>query len=67
LAKIYGNTEFELALMYAYEKKIQIKVKSFTSILDKRLYLQSSANNNIYTTPSLFNTHENIRGADEYK
>lgn len=67
LAKTYGTTEFELALIYAYEKRIQIRVKSLTSILDKRLYLQSSANNSSYTTPSLFNTHENIRGADEYK
>jgi len=67
LAKTYGNTEFELALMYAYGNRIQIRVKSLTSILDKRLYLQSSANNSSYTTPSLFNTHENIRGADEYK
>ncbi len=66
LAKTYGNTEFELALIYAYKKRIQVRVKSLTSILDKRLYLQSS-NNIPYTTPSLFNTHENIRGADEYK
>jgi len=67
LAKMYGNAEFELALLYAYEKKIQIRVKSLSSILDKRLYLQSSANNSNYTTPSLFNTHDNLRGADEYK
>jgi len=64
---MYGNAEFELALLYAYDKKIQIRVKSLSSILDKRLYLQSSANNSNYTTPSLFNTHDNIRGADEYK
>ena len=67
LAKTYGNTEFELALMYALEKRIYIKAKSLRSILDKRLYLQTSVNNSTYNTPNLFNTHENLRGADEYK
>ena len=67
LAKMYGDTELELALMYAFSKRITIRVKSLTSILDKRLYLQSSANNSSYTTPDLFNTHDNIRGANEYK
>lgn len=65
LAKLYGETELELALMYALEQRT-IQTKSIKSILDKKLYLGKSVNNT-FTTPSLFNTHENIRGADEYK
>ncbi len=66
LAKRYGNTELELALIYALEKNLT-RVKSITSILDKKLYLQTSANNTAYETPSLFNTHPNLRGSDTYK
>lgn len=66
LAKDYGYTEFELGLMYALENNT-IATKSIKSILNKRLYLQSSSNNRSYNTPKLFNTHANIRGADEYK
>jgi transposase len=68
LAKRYGNTELELelALIYALEKNLT-RVKSITSILDKKLYLQTSANNSTYETPSLFNTHPNLRGSDTYK
>jgi len=65
LAKLYGRTELELALMYALEQRTT-QTKSVKSILDKKLYLGKSANNPV-TTPSLFNTHENLRGADEYK
>ncbi|UCM99196.1 hypothetical protein LCX93_06530 [Sulfurimonas sp. SWIR-19] len=67
LAKLYGNTELELALMYA-TKHNTTTTKSIRSILDKKLYLSDSANN---VQPSsqyaLFNNHSNIRGADEYK
>jgi transposase len=66
LAKEYGYTEFELALMYALEHNT-ISTKSIKSILAKRLYLQPSSNNTSYKTPELFNTHENIRGANEYE
>ena len=66
LAKKYGDIELELALMYAAQKRI-LKVKSITSILDKKLYLQKSANNPVYETPSLFNTHKNLRGPNAYK
>lgn len=66
MAKEYGNIEFELALMYAIEHKLT-RVKSIRSVLDKRLYLQKSSNNKKYTASTLFNNHENIRGADEYK
>jgi len=66
LAKRYGNTELELALIYALEKNLT-RVKSITSILDKKLYLQTSANNTAYETLSLFNTHPNLRGSDTYK
>lgn len=65
LAKLYGQTELELALMYALEQRTT-QTKSIKSILDKKLYLGTVANN-MPTTPSLFNTHENLRGADEYK
>jgi len=66
LAKDYGYTEFELGLMYALENNTTTR-KSIISILDKRLYLQSGSNNTNYKTPQLFNTHVNIRGADEYQ
>jgi len=66
LAKLYGNTELELALMYA-TKMNTITTRSIKSILDKKLYLAKSANNIPPSQPSLFNTHNNIRGADEYK
>ncbi|MFK5937951.1 MAG: IS21 family transposase, partial [Sulfurimonas sp.] len=66
LAKDYGYTEFELALMYALEHNTTT-TKSIKSILDKRLYLQSARNNTSYKTPQLFNTHDNIRGATEYR
>jgi len=66
LAKLYGNTELELALMYAVQMRI-ITTKSIKSILDKKLYLTKSANNIATTQQSLFNNHANIRGADEYK
>ena len=59
-------TELELALMYSIENNLTT-TKSIRSVLDKHLYLQKSSNNTIYTTPTLFNTHENIRGADEYR
>jgi len=66
MAKEYGYTEFELAMMYALEHNL-IKVKSIRSVLDKRLYLQRSSNNTGYRTSTIFNNHENLRGADEYK
>jgi hypothetical protein len=66
MAKEYGNTEFELALIYAQANNLTA-TKSIRSVLDKRLYLQKSSNNKNYTTPTLFNNHENLRGADEYK
>ena len=66
LAKDYGYTEFELGLIYALEHNTTT-TKSIKSILNKRLYLQASGNNTSYKTPQLFNTHENIRGATEYK
>lgn len=65
LAKIYGQSELELALMYALEQQT-LKTKSVKSILDKKLYLGTPANNPKHT-PSLFNTHTNLRGADAYK
>jgi len=66
LAKTYGHSELNLALMYATKHRI-LKVKSIVSILDKKLYLQTSANNTHYRTDTLFDTHENLRGADTYK
>jgi len=66
LAKRYGTTELELALMYATTHRI-LRVKSILSILDKKLYLQKSANNENYKVPALFDTHENLRGPNTYK
>ena len=66
LAKRYGSTELELALMYATEHRI-LKVRSIISILDKKIYLQKSANNKEYKTPSFFNEHSNLRDPKNYK
>ena len=66
LAKRYGSTELELALMYATGHRI-LRVKSIISILDKKLYLQKSVNNENYKVSTLFDTHENLRGPDTYK
>ncbi len=66
LAKLYGNVELELALMYATKMRT-ITTKSIKSILDKKLYLSKGANNIVPMQQSLFNNHTNIRGADEYK
>jgi transposase len=67
LAKLYGNTELELALMYATQMRT-ITTRSIKSILDKKLYLSKSANNIAPSKQqSLFDNHTNIRGADEYK
>jgi len=67
LAKLYGNVELELALMYATQMNT-ITTKSIKSILNKKLYLLKGANNIKSTQQqSLFNNHVNIRGADEYK
>jgi len=66
LAKLYGNTELELALMYATQMRT-ITTKSIKSILDKKLYLSKSVNNIAPSKQqSLFDNHTNIRGADEY-
>ena len=65
LARIYGDTELELALMYALDKRI-IKTKSIKSILEKKLYLSEAANNKM-AKPSVPDDHGNLRGADEYK
>lgn len=66
LARLYGKGELELALMYATKMRTTT-TKSIKSILDKKLYLTKSANNITTPPPTLFNTHTNIRGADEYK
>jgi len=66
LAKRYGTTELELALMYATQHRI-LRVRSIISILDKKLYLQKSVNNETYKVPTLFDTHDNIRGPHTYK
>jgi len=66
MARIYGKMELELALMYALKMRT-VSTKSIKSILDKKLYLAKSANNTNTPKQSLFDTHTNIRGADEYK
>lgn len=65
-AKIYGNTEFELALIYAMNHGIS-NTASIESILSKKLYLPKPAANNTNTTTTevsveLFNNHDNLRG-----
>jgi hypothetical protein len=66
-AKIYGKVDLELALQYALNNKITA-TKSIRSILEKKLYLGQSLNNTTHKAKtSLFNDHENIRGASEYQ
>jgi transposase len=65
LAKSYGQSELELALMYAVKERT-LKTKSIKSILEKKLYLSKSVNNTLefsisIADPTIF------RGADEYK
>ena len=60
MAKTYGKKELDLALEYALDNHITVTA-SIKSILDKKLYLQKAANNNIASI-NIFNNHENIRG-----
>jgi transposase len=66
LSRIYGEAELEPALMYAIEKRT-IKTKSIKSILEKKLYLQKSANNANHTGKMPVDDHGNIRGPENYK
>jgi hypothetical protein len=61
-AKMYGNTELDLALGYANTINATT-VKSIESILSKKLYMQPVNN----PTNSVFNNHENLRGSKYYK
>ena len=61
-AKMYGNTELDLALCYASSINATT-VKSIESILSKKLYLQA-VNNPVNT---VHNDHENLRGSEYYK
>ena len=60
MAKTYGKSELEFALQYAITHNITATA-SIKSILDKKLYLQKAANNNV-TSINIFNNHENIHG-----
>ncbi len=62
LAKIYGKIELDLTLAYAITINAT-SVKSITSILSKKLYMQAVNN----TTNTVFSNHKNIRGKDYYK
>jgi len=64
-AKRYGNSELELALMYAVKERT-LRTRSIKSILEKKLYLVESANNRL-DTPTLIYDPACFRGADEYK
>ena len=60
LAKIYGKYELDLAIGYADVNNVT-NTASIKSILDKKLYLQTAANNT-YDDTTVFNTHDNLRG-----
>ncbi len=60
MAKTYGKSELEFALQYAITHNITATA-SIKSILDKKLYLQKAANNNV-TSIHIFNNHEYLRG-----
>lgn len=61
-AKIYGNSELDMALAYAVTINAT-RVKSIESILSKKLYLQAVCNK----TNSIHNDHDNLRGSSYYK
>lgn len=60
MAKTYGKSELEFALQYAITYNITATA-SIKSILDKKLYLQKPANNNVASI-NIFNNHEYLRG-----
>ena len=60
MARTYGKSELEFALQYAITHNITA-TSSIKSILDKKLYLQKPANNNV-TSIHIFNNHEYLRG-----
>lgn len=60
LTKVYGKKELDLALEYALNNNITATA-SIKSILDKKLYLQKPANNDVASI-DIFNTHEYLRG-----
>ena len=60
LAKLYGKYEPDLAIGYADIHNVT-NTASIKSILDKKLYLQTAANNTLNNT-TVFNTHDNLRG-----
>ena len=60
MARTYGKSELEFALQYAITHNITA-TSSIKSILDKKLYLQKPANNNVASI-HIFNNHENIHG-----
>ena len=60
MARTYGKSELEFALQYAITHNITATA-SIKSILDKKLYLQKPANNNVASI-HIFNNHEYLRG-----
>ena len=60
MAKTYGKSELEFALQYAITHNITATA-SIKSILDKKLYLQKPANNDVRSI-NIFNNHEYLRG-----
>ena len=48
-------------------ERLRSWVKSILSILDKKLYLQKSVNNESYKVPTFFNEHANLRDPNTYK
>ncbi len=62
-AKIYGNESLNLAIAYGV-KHGTTSTRSIKSILEKKLYLQESANTPINQPiqPSSLDTHKNLRG-----
>jgi len=62
LHKTYGKTELNLAIAYAIKVGIAIKHSSIKSILDKKLYLQTIANNVESLDVGVLDNHENLRG-----
>ena len=60
MARTYGKSELEFALQYAITHNITA-TSSIKSILDKKLYLQKPANNNVASI-HIFNNHEYLRG-----
>ncbi len=67
MEKTYGKAELETVLGFALEKRI-FATDSIRSILNKKLYLMTGADNhNTIAASAVIGNHANLRGKDNYR